>query len=91
MALIPDIERVKMFEDCLRIDAGRFSTKLGLDSRYFPFVVLTGTGLIITLEFFLTGIVDYLKIIDVLGPVGISFEALTIYGGLVDLAFYLSL
>jgi hypothetical protein len=52
----------------------------------------TGTGLNITFEFFLTAII-YLEVntVDVLGPVGISFEALTIYGGLTELAFYLNL
>ncbi len=67
-----------MFEDCFSIEVGRFSTKLGLDSRIFPCTEFTGTGFIITFEFFLNGIVSYLKIIEVLWPVGINFEAFTI-------------
>jgi hypothetical protein len=89
---MPDIERVNMFDDCFKIDAGGFSTKLGLDSLFFPLTELTGIGFIITFEFFLTGIAVYsLKIIEVRGPAGINFEAFTISGGFVELAFSLSL
>lgn len=89
---MPDIERVKMFEDCFKIDAGGFSMKLGLDSLFFPLTEFTGIGFIITFEFFLNGPVDYsLKIIEVRGPVGISFDAFTISGGFFELAFSLSL
>ena len=92
IALIPDIDRVNMFEDCFKIDAGRFSTKLGLDSLILPCTEFTGIGFIITFEFFLTGTtVSCLKTIEVRGPVGISFEAFTIYGGFVEFAFYLNL
>ncbi len=76
-----------MFDDCFNIEVGRFSIKLGLWSRVlFDF---TGTGLIKTLEFLRTGNDDYegLNKTEVFVPVGISLDDLTIYGGLVELAF----
>lgn len=92
IALIPDIDRVNMFEDCFSIDAGRFSIMLGLDSLILSFTEITGIGFIITFEFFLIGIADsYLNTIDVRGPAGINFEAFTISGGFVEFAFSLNL
>lgn len=67
-----------MFEDCFNIDVGRFSTKIGLDVRILVISEFTGTGFIITLEFFRTGIISYLNTIEVFGPVGINLDALTI-------------
>ena len=65
---------------------------LGLDSLIFPCTEFTGIGFIITFEFFLTGIGLYcLNTIDVRGPVGINFEAFTISGGFVEIAFSLNL
>jgi hypothetical protein len=49
MALIPEIDLVKILEFCFRIEVGRFSMKLGLCYRVFD--KFTGTGFIITLEF----------------------------------------
>lgn len=81
-----------MFEDCLRIEAGRFYLSLGLGSRFMLDTLLRGTGFIITLEFLRTGKLDCgWNITKALGPAGISFEAFTIYGAFVEFAFYLNL
>lgn len=50
MALIPEIDLVKMFEDCFNIDVGLFSIKLGLSVRLFSSYSI-GTGFISTFEF----------------------------------------
>ncbi len=54
MALIPDIDRVKILDDCFNIDVGLFyGCNLGLDSRFLIALFCNGTGLIITFGFFL--------------------------------------
>lgn len=80
-----------MLDDCFRIEVGRFYFSFGLEST-FVFVTLRGTGFIMTLEFLRKGKVDCgWNITEDFGPAGINLEAFTIYGALVEFAFYLSL
>jgi hypothetical protein len=59
IALIPDIERDKIFDEFFKIEVGFFLFIFGLFYRFLWEWSGTGTGFIKTFEFFLTGIIIY--------------------------------